>query len=135
MTPLTDEVRDLLTAPNLVHLATLMPDGSPHTVAVWADLEGDHIFFFTQPQSRKARNLEQDPRVALSVVDRDNPYRSARVRGRVVATHTGDEALAMIDRLSQSYIGEPFPMRTGTVYEIEAEHAGFMELPFRPTPS
>ena len=135
MTPLTDEVRDLLTAPNLVHLATLMPDGSPHTVAVWADLEGDHIFFFTQPQSRKARNLEQDPRVALSVVDRDNPYRSARVRGRVVATHTGDEALAMIDRLSQSYIGEPFPMRTGTVYEIEAAHAGFLELPFRPTPS
>lgn len=134
MTPLTDEVRDLLTAPNLVHLATLMPDGSPHTVAVWADLEGDHIFFFTQPQSRKARNLEQDPRVALSVVDRDNPYRSARVRGRVVATHTGDEALAMIDRLSQSYIGEPFPMRTGTVYEIEPEHAGFMELPFRDTP-
>lgn len=134
MTPLTDEVRDLLTAPNLVHLATLMPDGSPHTVAVWADLEGDHVFFFTQPQSRKARNLEADPRVALSVVDRNNPYRSARVRGRVVATHTGDEALVIIDRLAQAYIGEPFPMRTGTVYEIEPEHAGFMELPFRDTP-
>ena len=134
MTTLSDEVRELLTAPNLVHLATLMPDGSPHTVAVWADLEGDHVFFFTQPQSRKARNLEADPRVALSVVDRNNPYRSARVRGRVVATHTGDEALVIIDRLAQAYIGEPFPMRTGTVYEIEPEHAGFMELPFRDTP-
>ena len=126
-------MRDLLTAPNLVHLATLMPDGSPHAVAVWADLEGDHIFFFPQPQSRKARNLEQDPRVALSVVDRDNPYRSARVRGLVVSTHPGYEALAMIARPSQSYIGDPYPMRTGTVYELPAGPPGLIASPFRPS--
>jgi hypothetical protein len=53
------------------------------------------------------------------------------VRGRVVATRTGDDALAVIDRISDKYTGQPFPMRNGTVFEIEAERTGFMDLPFR----
>lgn len=135
MIALPDDVRALFEAPNFVHLATLMPDGSPHSVAVWAALDDEgRIVFFTQPASRKARNLQGDPRVALSVVDRENPYRSGRVRGRLVETLTGDEALEVIDRLSVSYTGKPFPMRSGHVYVIEPVAAGFMELPFRHEP-
>jgi PPOX class probable F420-dependent enzyme len=114
-----------------VHLATVLPDGSPHSIPVWAILEDGRIAFFTQATSRKARNLATDPRVALSLVDEENPYRNAQVRGRVVETVEGDAALEVIDRISQHYTGEPFPMRSGVVYWIEPERAHFTELPFR----
>ena len=132
--PLHDGVRALLEAPNYVHLATLLPDGSPHTVPIWARLEGDRVAFFTQPQSRKARNVAGDSRVAMSLIDLDNPYRSGWLRGRVVQTLEGDEALDVIDRIANKYTGEPFPMRSGVVYLVEPERSGFFELPFRHTP-
>jgi len=128
---LPDDVRALLETPNLAHLATVLPDGSPHTVPVWVDLEDGRIAFFTQPGSRKARNLARDPRVAISIVDRANPYLMAQIRGRVTGTIEGDDALVVIDRLSQRYIGEDFPMRTGVVFLIEPERAFSMDLPFR----
>ena len=115
---------------NFVHVATVLPDGAPHSVAVWAIYEAGRIAFFTQPSSRKARNLARDPRVALSVVDFENPYRTLRVRGRVVETVEGDAALAIIDRISQHYVGAPFPMRSGVVFWIEPERSTFTELPF-----
>ena len=67
MADLTPEVRALLEGANYAHLATLMPDGSPHSVAVWTGIEDDHVVFFTQPQSQKARNLARDPRVTCLV--------------------------------------------------------------------
>ena len=48
----------------------------------------------------------------------------------MVETLEGDEALEVIDRLSERYTGRPFPMRSGTVYLIEPERVGFMALPF-----
>ena len=120
---------------NFVHLATLLPDGSPHSIPVWAILEDGRIAFFTQPGSRKARNLASDARVALSLVDGDNPYRNAQIRGRVVETVEGDAALEVIDRLSHHYVGAPFPMRSGTVYWVEPERAHLTELPFTHSPS
>lgn len=127
-----DAVRELLTTGrNFAHLATLMADGSPHSVTVWVDVEDDRVVFFTQPGSLKARNVARDPRVALSVVDGENPYRTGRVRGRVVATREGDAALAVMDRMARRYTGADFPMRSGVLYEIEVEHSGFTELPFR----
>ena len=137
MTPLPDEVRDLFTTANYAHVATLMPDGSPHSVAVWTGLEGDRVVFFTQRTSQKARNLERDPRVAISITDHDNPYRTARVRGEVVDTLSGEQALEIIDPLSERYTGEPFPMRgpDSIVYFIEPRKVSSMQLPFthRPT--
>jgi PPOX class probable F420-dependent enzyme len=131
---LDDQVRSLFEGANFGHLATLMADGSPHSVAVWVGLEGDRVAFFTQPQSLKARNLARDPRVAISITDHGNPYRTARIRGRLAETLEGDAALEVIDRLSQRYTGQPFPMRSGVVYLIEPERAGFMELPFADRP-
>jgi len=128
---LPDEVRALLEARNFAHLATALPDGSPHSVPVWIGVEGDHVVFFTQPGSRKARNLEREPRVAISLVDLENPYRSAQLRGRVVGTVEGAEALEIIDRLSVKYTREPFPMRSGIVFLVEPEGARETVLPFR----
>jgi PPOX class probable F420-dependent enzyme len=111
-----------------------MPDGSPHTVPVWVGLEGERVAFFTQEGSQKAKNLEREPRCAISITDFEHPYRSARVRGRVVERLTGEAALDVMDRLARRYTGEDFPMRSGVVYLVEPQRAGFTELPFRHTP-
>ncbi len=135
MAALPDELRTLLAGPNIAHIATLLPDGSPHSVAVWAGLDGDRAYFFTQDGSRKARNLEADPRVAMSIVAHDNPYVTGWLRGRVVQTLHGEEALVKIDELAVKYTGRPFPMRSGTVFLIEAVRAGALTLPFQPLPA
>jgi PPOX class probable F420-dependent enzyme len=130
MPELPDEARALFAAPNYVALATLLPDGSPHNVTVWTDVDDGRLVFFTQPQSRKARNIAGDARVALTVHDRENPYRTGWVRGRVVATREGEEALRTIDALSRKYTGQDFPMRSGVVYVVEPDRCGTMILPF-----
>jgi PPOX class probable F420-dependent enzyme len=131
---LSDDIRQLFEGPNFGHLATVMPDGSPHTVPVWVGLEGERVAFFTQEGSQKAKNLEREPRCAISITDFEHPYRSARVRGRVVERLTGEDALEVMDRIARRYTGEDFPMRSGVVFVIEPERAGFTELPFRHSP-
>lgn len=131
---LDSAVRALLEAPNIVHLATLTADGSPASVAVWAGIHDDRPCFFTQESTQKARNIARDPRVAMSVVDRENPYRTGRLRGVVGEVLKGEEALAVIDALAMSYTGQPFPMRSGQVYLVDVARSAFMELPFRDTP-
>jgi PPOX class probable F420-dependent enzyme len=134
MAEIAGDVRSLLEGANFGHVATLMPDGSPHSVAVWVGLEGDRVAFFTQTGSQKARNLARDGRIAISITDHGNPYRTARIRGRLADKLEGDAALEVIDRLSTRYTGQPFPMRSGVVYLIEPERVGFMELPFADRP-
>jgi PPOX class probable F420-dependent enzyme len=137
MDALTDDVRGLLQGANYGHVATVMPDGGPHTVPVWVDLEGDRIVFFTQSGTRKARNLERDGRVAISLVDHDNPYRTAQLRGRVVEKRTGDPAEVVIERIARKFTGQPFPWRSpnSVLYVVEPERVRFMELPFVHRPS
>lgn len=131
MAGLPADAVELLTARNFAHLATVLADGSPHTVPVWIGVEGEHVVFFTQPASLKARNLAADPRVALSLVDEANPYRSVTIRGRVDGTVEGDAALEIIDRIAQRYTGQDFPMRSGVVFLIAPEKVKVTELPFR----
>ncbi len=122
--PLPDDVRVLFDGANIAHLATLMPDGSPHSVPLWVGVEGSRIAFLTAPGSRKARNLDGDPRIALSVTDRDRPGTMAAIRGRVVARVDGDAGWAIIDRIAHKYLGGPYPLREDRVaYLVEADHA------------
>jgi PPOX class probable F420-dependent enzyme len=132
---LSDNVRALLTGANFAHVATVLPSGAPHSVPVWIALEGDRIAFFTQPGSRKARNLEADPRVAISIVDHERPYSMAQIRGRVVETVGGEEALEIMDRMAIRYTGEPFPLRRGIALLVEPEKVFEFQLPFEHTPA
>ena len=135
MAELDPAVRELLEGANFVSLATLMPDGAPHSTVVWTEVEdGRPCFFTSNPQSRKARNVAGDPRVAITVLDRDNPYRSGQLRGRVADTVDGDAAMAIIDRMSRKYTGADFPMRSGVVYLIDVDHSRLTDLPFADTP-
>ena len=65
----------------IAHLATLMMDGSPHSVPLWVGVEGERLALFTETDTLKDRNLRHDPRVAVSVTAADNPYSMAFVRG------------------------------------------------------
>jgi len=135
MAELPDSVRALLGRANFAHVATVLPSGAPHSVPVWIALEGDRIAFFTQPGSRKARNLALDPRVAVSIVDHEEPYKMAQIRGRVIETVEGEEALEIIDRMAVCYTGKPFPMRSGIVLLVEPEKVFELELPFEHAPA
>ncbi|MFC3741592.1 PPOX class F420-dependent oxidoreductase [Paractinoplanes deccanensis] len=105
---LDSDVRRVLDGTSIAHLATVLPDGSPHAVPVWVGTHGDHIVFLTGPGSRKARNLRRDPRVALSIAPADNPFEPIVIRGRVVAWLDGDEAWQIIDEISTKYVGAPY---------------------------
>ncbi|WP_282783804.1 MULTISPECIES: TIGR03618 family F420-dependent PPOX class oxidoreductase [unclassified Nocardia] len=120
---LPEAVRNLFTGTNYAHIATLLPDGSPHTVPIWVDVEGDTIVFLTGPDARKARNLERDDRVAISVTDHQRPFVMATVRGRVARRLTGDSAWVVIDRMSHKYLGVPYPREEErVVYAIDPVH-------------
>jgi PPOX class probable F420-dependent enzyme len=101
-------VRRSVDTTQLAHLATVLPDGSPHTVPLWVAARGEQIVFLTGPGSRKARNLRRDPRVALSLTEDGNPYSPVIVRGRVVRWLTGDEAWEIADAIAMKYIGRPY---------------------------
>src|ERR1700742_4920408 len=100
-----DDIRATLDGTPIAHLATLLPDGSPHSVPLWIGTHDDHIVVLTGPGSRKARNLRADPRLAVSLTAPDNPYATVLIRGRVVDWLEGDAALPVVDALSTKYTG------------------------------
>jgi PPOX class probable F420-dependent enzyme len=106
---LDPDVRRVLDGASIAHLATILPDGSPHTTPVYVGTHGDRVVLFTGPEKRKARNLRRDPRMALSIAPADNPFTPVVVRGRVVEWIEGDQAWDIIDRLVTKYTDQPYP--------------------------
>ena len=120
---LNDDVREVLDGTAIAHLATVLPDGAPHSVPLWVGTHGDHIAILTGPGSRKARNLRRDPRVALSLTPPDNPFEPVVIRGRVVEWLEGDPAWEVIDRIATKYTGGPYSRDLERVIAlIEPEH-------------
>lgn len=105
---LDPDVRRVLDGTPIAHLAGLLPDGAPHAVPVWVGTHGDHVVIFTGPESRKARNLRRDPRVALSLTPVDNPFQPVSIRGRVVEWVEGEAARGIVDAISTKYTGRPY---------------------------
>ncbi len=121
---LSDSVKNLLDDKIYVHLATIMPDGSPQVSVVWVDRDGDKVLFSSALGRVKPRNIELDPRVALSFTPPDKPYENTVLRGRV--TKTATDGTWLIDRLAKKYLGhESYQFATpGEVrvnYEIEID--------------
>jgi PPOX class probable F420-dependent enzyme len=108
ITMLDPDVRRVLDGASFAHLASILPDGGPHSVPVWIGTEGEHVAILTGPASRKARNLRRDPRVAISLTPADNPFQPVILRGRVVEWLEGDAAWEIVDRISMKYIGGPY---------------------------
>ena len=106
MADLSEKARQLIQEPNFGFVATLMEDGSPQVSPVWVDLDDGHVVFNTALDRVKEQNMRRDPRVAISVANRENQYEKVDIRGRVVDFVEGEEADRHIDKLAQKYIGE-----------------------------
>ena len=96
--------RDIFDKRAFCHLATVGSDGRPQVTPVWCDFDGTHVRINTARGRVKDKNLQRNPKVALSAQDPDNPYRYVQVRGRVVEM-TEKDADAHIDSLSKKYTG------------------------------
>ena len=133
---LSDEIKKLIDQPNFAHLATLIPDGSPHSAPVWIAREGDLLLICTEASSLKGKNTQRDSRVAISIVDFRDPYSEVQMRGRVIERRL-DSELKYYDLMSQKYIGKPWPYReeeSPIVLVIEISKAKYSKQPFEHTP-
>lgn len=108
----------LLREAQIANIATVMPDGTPQLTPVWIDTDGTHVIFNTAEGRQKTRNLQRNARVAVSVVDRANPYRWLSVRGRVVEM-THDGADAHIDAMAKKYLNQDaYPWRNAAEQRV-----------------
>jgi PPOX class probable F420-dependent enzyme len=120
-----DKYRDLFTKQAFAHLGTLMPDGSPQVTPVWVDYDDGFIRVNTAKGRVKDKNMRQNKKVALSIIDPENPYRHLAVRGHVEEV-TEQGADAHIDSLAKKYLGKdkyPFrqPGEVRVIYKIRPE--------------
>jgi len=116
------ELVDLLTGSTLGHVTVITPRGALLTHIMWIDYEDGRVLTSSRVGSAKGKALRADPRIAISVVDRANPWRWVSVSGRVVEIRS-DEGLAFIDKLSRRYTGRDYMMRTmdREIFVIEPE--------------
>lgn len=112
MSPLIEgRAAELLQDKNFCTVATLRPDGSIHTVAVWVDLRDGQPVLNTAEGRAWPRNLQRDPRVTLTVQNMENPYEYVSIRGHV-AQRTHEGADAHIDALAKKYMDkDTYPYR------------------------
>ena len=106
-----DKVIKLFSEKNLVYIATIMKDGAPQVSPVWANHEDGYILVNTAEGRIKYKNVLRDPRVAVSVVSKDNPLDMITIRGTVKELIT-DYEYKHADKLTQQYLGrEHYPFK------------------------
>ena len=121
-----DSHRDILDKKGFAHIATIGPDGEPQSSPVWYGWDGEHFLFSQTKTRQKYRNVQRDPRVALSVTDPDNPYRYLEIRGTVERIDP-DPDKAFINSMAKKYhdqdvyTGSP-PSETRVVVIVRPEH-------------
>ncbi len=109
---MTKEVIDLFRGKNFAFVATLSKDGSPQITPTWIDIEDGIILINTAEGRAKHKNVSRDSRVAISIVDQNNPYNMVTVRGKVIE-QTGVGADEHVDKLAKKYLGvDKYPFRS-----------------------
>ena len=100
---------DLLESKALADVATIGPHGEPQVNPVWFGWDGTYVTFSQTTGRQKYRNLQRDNRIALSIVDPENPFRYLEIRG-TVARVDPDPDKAFIDEMANKYLGvEKYP--------------------------
>jgi PPOX class probable F420-dependent enzyme len=113
MATLTDKHLELLRDTNFAVVATVGEDGSPQTSVVWIDTDGENVVFNTTNSRAKGRNLRKNPRVSVTIWDKDDPYRYLEVEGTAELEENG--AAEHINDLSLEYEGKEFHTPTNRV--------------------
>lgn len=106
MAKLSEKQIDLLRRPNLAIVGTIRSDGTPQLTPTWVDTDGEHVLVNTAEGRWKTRNLRRDPRISVTVVDRDDPYDWVSVTGTAELTREGAEE--HIHKLSHKYRGKDY---------------------------
>jgi PPOX class probable F420-dependent enzyme len=111
------------------HVVTFNAQGKPEITMVWMDVEGDELLFNTAEGRRKPDNIRRDPRVIVSVQDRNNPQAYAVFHGKGRVTAAGADA--HIDKLAKRFLGlDKYPYRRPTekrlVVRIEVDRISGM---------
>ena len=101
---ISPEIASLLEDKNLAFVATLMKDGSPQITPVWIDYVNGVILVNTAEGRIKQRNTSRDPRIAISIVDKNNPYNMVTMQGNVIE-QTSQGAENHIDKMAKKYLG------------------------------
>jgi PPOX class probable F420-dependent enzyme len=104
---LSGPIKAFLEKPLVAVLATISPSGRPQATPVWYLLEKNHILINTSQGRIKLRNLQANPRVALTFVDTNDPYRYVQIQGKVVKFDR-EHGARDIDRLSMRYRGRSY---------------------------
>jgi PPOX class probable F420-dependent enzyme len=119
MATIPEDVHDLFEKATFAHFATMTPMGYPHVTPVWIDYDAEtnRLMVNTERERRKAKNVEANPKVGISMIDPDNPYRFLSVFGEVDEITT-EGAREQIDELTKRYMGEdeyPNPIQSERV--------------------
>jgi len=109
--PLPPEAHALLRRANPAVIATLMPDGSPHTAVTWYDWDGERILVNMAASRLRLGNMRRDPRVSVTVMDGPDWYRQLTLFGRVDEIRDDGE-FADINRLALRYTRREFRNRS-----------------------
>lgn len=108
--PLPPNLVAFLAEPNPSVIATIRPDGGPHTAATWYLWVDGRALVNMDEDRRRLEHLRQEPRVSLTVLGHEDWYHHVTLRGRVVEL-APDRQLTDIDRLSEHYTGRTYPQR------------------------
>lgn len=119
MPEIPSDLHDLFEKASIAHFVTMMPDGTPHATPVWIDIESDRnrLLVNTERGRRKEKYVRENPKVAVSMIDPDNPYRYLSVSGEVNEITTKG-AREHINKLTQRYTSKdeyPIPIKTERV--------------------
>jgi PPOX class probable F420-dependent enzyme len=131
MAAIPENFLDLLTGKKaFANLATTMADGSPQVTPVWFDYNDGIVRVNTAKGRVKSRTMHPGAKVALAILDPDNPYRYIQIRGHVSGV-SEQGADAHIDSLAKKYLGKdkyPFsqPGDVRVIYEITPDAAQVM---------
>ena len=110
--PVPAEVEEFLRGPHPAVVGTLRADGSPHSVPTWYDWSDGLVLLNMDDTRVRLGHLRRDPRVSLTVLDRESWYSHVSLLGRIERIEDDDD-LADIDRLALRYTGQPFRNREG----------------------
>ncbi len=104
-TPSIENLSNLFKGRNLAFVSTISSDGSPHITPVWSDIDDENnILINTAENSVKNRNIEKDPRIAISIVEQYNPYNMISIKGKVIEK-TFINADEHLRKLAMKYLG------------------------------
>ncbi len=96
---------------NLIFVSTINLDGSPQLTPVWGDYDNGHVLINTAEGRLKHKNVLRDPRVAISVVDHDNPLNMTTIKGKVVEI-IPDYDYVHANKLTKQYMGiDEYPFK------------------------